>query len=428
MQQPLAETDFETVDAPSDDAVLGPLGYPPGTGVAAELVRTIGDSWGRRPLHRTGVADISGLLGIEDIDELIDSRTLRVSQLWVCSMGRNLPPSTYMSVGEQPRTRSVGSTADVRRIMTLASEGSPDPVKVAQHLAAGASLTLNQVDQYVPALRAMCRRFEDETHLRCGVILFVTPPSSQAFSLHADPHDIIVMQTHGTKHWEIHPSLWERENDPDAGVRTLTMRPGDMLYVPEGTPHMARTSGDGGLSIHQTVQFNVPRYDAVARRLLERSFERFCEDTGLTGPIPLPRDGAAEMAERIGPALARFAAALADTDVRDLLDRHLESARPPARTLATGRFSAIAAADGITAASELRRTTPLRVRGGEQRVHTVFGRRELRTPLHTEKALMALASTEGAFTPGTLGAAGLDTASLVLLCRRLAREGALTFA
>ncbi|MEU8779649.1 cupin domain-containing protein [Streptomyces sp. NPDC048606] len=424
MQQPLAETDFETVDAPSDDAVLGPLGDPPGSEVAAELVRTIGDSWGRRPLHRPGAADISGLLDIDDIDRLIDARTLRVSQLWVCSMGRNLPPSTYMSVGEQPRTRSVGSTADVRRIMTLASEGSPDPVKVAQHLAAGASLTLNQVDQYVPALRAMCRRFEEETHLRCGVILFVTPPSAQAFSLHADPHDIIVMQTHGTKYWEIHPSLWERENDPDAGVRTLTMHPGDMLYVPEGTPHMAKTSAGGGLSIHQTVQFNVPRYETVARRVLERSFERFCEEVALTGPIPLPRGGAAEMADRIGPALARFAATLTETDVRELLDRHLESVLPPTRTLATGRFSAVAAADGITAASRLRRTVELRVRGEDHRVHTVFGRRALRTPPHTEKALVALAATQGPFTPGTLGV-DLDAASLLLLCRRLVREGAL---
>lgn len=427
MQQPLAETDFETVDAPSDRASLGAVGYAPGTGVAAELVRTIGEDWGRRPLHRQGVVDTSGLLSIADIDELIDSRTLRVSQLWVCSMGRNLPPSTYMSVGEQPRTRSVGSTADVRRIMTLASEGSPDPVKVAQHLASGASLTLNQVDQYIPSLRAMCQQFEDETHLRCGVILFVTPPSSQAFSLHADPHDIIVMQTHGTKYWEIHPTLWERENDPGAGVRKLTMRPGDMLYVPEGTPHMAKTSGDGGLSIHQTIQFNVPRYDTVARSVLERSFERFSADIAPSGPIPLPRDGGEEMAARIGPALEAFAATLADLDVREMVDQYLESVLPRARTLATGRFSAIAAADGITASTPLRRTTELRVWNEDDRVHTLFGRRCLKTPARTEKTLTALAGTDGTFTPGVLGA-DLDEPSVVLLCRRLAREGALALA
>ncbi|MFF6952991.1 JmjC domain-containing protein [Streptomyces iakyrus] len=424
--QPLAETDFETTDAPSDAPILGATHFVPGTDVAAKLVRTIGGNWGKRPLHAEGVLDTSALLTAEDIDRLIDSRTLRVSQLWVCNEGRNLPPSTYMSIGEQPRSRSVGSTADVRRVMALATEGSPDPVKVAQHLANGASLTLNQVDQYIPALRAMCQQFEEETHIRAGVILFVTPPSAQAFSLHADPHDIIVMQTHGTKRWEIHPTVWERENDPDAQVRHLVMKPGDMLYVPEGTPHLVRTTEDG-LSIHQTIQFNVPRYDKLFAKILQRAFDQYCQDAGLSGPVPLLRGSRDALTERLSPVFEGFAAALKDIDLDGLVEQHLESLVPRQRTLATGRIEAIAASDEVTADTPLRRRVPFSVSAAEGQVHTVFGRRSLRSPEQTEKYLAAIADHDGTFTCDTVSGE-LDPASRLLLCRRLVREGALALA
>ncbi|MGW8330254.1 JmjC domain-containing protein [Streptomyces sp. NPDC055897] len=426
MGQPLVETDFHTTDAPSDAPILGAAHYAPGTEVAATLVKTIGSHWGKHPLHAEGVVDTSALLTAEDLDRLIDSRTLRVSQLWVCNQGRNLPPSTYMSVGEQPRSKSVSSTADVRRIMTLASEGSPDPVKVAQHVANGASLTINQVDQYVPNLRAMCEQFETETHIRAGVILFVSPPSAQAFSLHADPHDIIVMQTHGTKQWEIHPTVWEKKNDPGAGIRRLVMKPGDMLYVPEGTPHVVRTNEDG-LSIHQTVQFNVPRLEKIAGKVLQQAFEQYCQEKELSSAAPILRGGEAAITEDLTPHIAGFTEALKDIDLGALVQQHLQSALPRQRTLATGRLTAIAAADTVTGDTRLRRAVPFTVTVQDSGALTIFGQRQLSSPLSTEKPLIAIAETDSPFTSATISDE-LDPASRLLLCRRLVREGALVLA
>ncbi|MEV6399227.1 cupin domain-containing protein [Streptomyces sp. NPDC051907] len=426
MGQPLIETDFATSDAPSDARILGPTHYTPGTEVAAELVQTIGDNWGKRPLHAEQVVDTTALLTAEDIDQLLDSRTLRVSQLWVCNEGRNLPPSTYMSVGEQARTKSVGSTADVRRVMTLAAEGSPDPVKVAQHVANGASLTLNQVDQYIPNLRAMCEQFEAETHVRAGVILFVTPPSAQAFNLHADPHDIIVMQTHGIKHWEIHPTLWEKKNAPDAQIRRLVMKPGDMLYIPEGTPHVVHTS-EAGLSIHQTIQFSVPRYDKLAAKVLLRAFEHYCQDADLTGPVPALRNGRPEITEHLAPHFEGFAETLRGLNLAEFVDAHIGSIVPRQRTLATGRLTAIAASDTVTAETRLQRAVPFQVSARDGAVHTVFGQRSLQSPAQTEKYLTAIAEAADVFTCASVSTE-LDALSSLLLCQRLVREGALALA
>ncbi|MFE5199029.1 JmjC domain-containing protein [Streptomyces sp. NPDC056601] len=425
---PLVEADFETTDAPSQERILGAAQYAPGTEVAAKLIKTVGSNWGKRPLHAPGVVDTSALLTADDIDRLIDSRTLRVSQLWVCNEGRNLPPSTYMSVGEQTRGRSVGATTDVRRVMSLATEGSPDPVKVAQHLANGASLTLNQVDQYIPNLRAMCEQFEEATHIRAGVIIFVTPPSAQAFSLHSDPHDILVMQTHGTKQWEIHPTVWEKKNDPDAQIRHLVMRPGDMLYVPEGTPHVVRTNEEG-LSIHQTIQFNVPRYGQLAAKVLMRAFEQYSSerDDQFSGAAPMLNGGGQEIADKLRDSLEEFAEALKGADINNLVDGHLRSATPRQRTLATGRISAIAASDNVNAQTTLRRTVNLDVTAQDERVHTRFGQRSFTSPATTEKYLRAIADTTQSFTSESISDE-LDEASRLLLCQRLVREGALAVA
>ncbi|MGV9883263.1 JmjC domain-containing protein [Streptomyces sp. NPDC003006] len=426
VQQPLGESDLQTLNVPGQSAAPGAVRLPDGADVAANLVKELGDVWGKRSLHRQAAVDTSVLLTPHDLDHLIDARILRVSNLWVCRMGQNLPPSTYMRVGEQTKKRSMGSNDDVRRVLSLASEGTPDPVKVAELLAGGDSLTLNQVDSYVPALRAMCQQFEKETHLRCGVILFVTPPSSQAFNVHADPHDIIVMQTYGTKYWEIHPTLWEKENDPTAKVRKIIMHPGDMLYVPEGTPHMAKTTDDG-LSIHQTVQFRVPRYASLAKDILLRAFEEHCDNVGMGGPIPYPRGNEAELAQHLQTSIKEFAASLTDSDISALLAGHLEKTEPKPRTLASGRIAQIAAADSVTGNTPLRLTWPLKITRSaeEDSVQVLFGRRGLKLPAQAETYLRAISQTDAAFT--AVGLTGdLDETSRLLVCRRLVREGVLT--
>ena len=88
---------------------------------------------------------------------------------------------------------------------------------------------------------------------------YITPPGAQGLALHADPHDVFVLQAFGRKHWEVHAAPGEPEREPiEADVG-----PGDCIYMPTGTPHAATTGTR--LSGHLTVGIHVtPWRDVLA--------------------------------------------------------------------------------------------------------------------------------------------------------------------
>jgi len=106
-----------------------------------------------------------------------------------------------------------------------------------------------------------------QTAVRCNV--YCTPPVSQGFDTHVDRHDVLVLQTHGTKTWRLHTvdeqlpiessnvanQMFSRltSSSPEYGEPTseLTLRPGDLLYLPRGVPHSAASQGEA--SIHLTI-------------------------------------------------------------------------------------------------------------------------------------------------------------------------------
>ncbi len=73
---------------------------------------------------------------------------------------------------------------------------------------------------------------------------YITPPGAQGLALHADPHDVFVLQAFGRKHWEVHAAPGEPEREPlDADVG-----PGDCIYMPTGTP-ARRDDRDGACPV-----------------------------------------------------------------------------------------------------------------------------------------------------------------------------------
>jgi ribosomal protein L16 Arg81 hydroxylase len=78
--------------------------------------------------------------------------------------------------------------------------------------------------------------------------IYVTPPHSQGFSMHYDPHDIFLMQIKGPKTWQLYnsgeelPTKYRKfKHDPKL-VLKLDIQSGDFLYMPRGTVHEAFAS------------------------------------------------------------------------------------------------------------------------------------------------------------------------------------------
>ena len=75
--------------------------------------------------------------------------------------------------------------------------------------------------------------------------------------MHSDTHDVFVLQTAGTKQWELHPP--EGDEEP-------LLEPGHVMYLPTGTPHAARAQDT--VSLHITIGINQLTWRGLVERIL----------------------------------------------------------------------------------------------------------------------------------------------------------------
>jgi len=127
---------------------------------------------------------------------------------------------------------------------------------------------------------------------------YLTPAGMSGFAPHYDDHDVFVLQLEGKKEWSLHAPLallpvepLTRIPDDRLGepLRTVTLDPGDLLYIPRGFIHYARAAHTH--SLHLTVGVRtwtwvdfvstVVRSDAAFRRSISLDPSR----PRLNGPI-----------------------------------------------------------------------------------------------------------------------------------------------
>lgn len=139
---------------------------------------------------------------------------------------------------------------------------------LAEH-AAGATLQVVGVDVFHPPVRALCDAVIEawSPHVeRIHANAYLTPADARGFDHHWDTHDVIVLQLEGRKHWQVHGAplpfpapeqvcgphkeLIDRAVRDEPLIDTL-LEPGDVLYLPRGQIHAARTAG--ACSLHLTL-------------------------------------------------------------------------------------------------------------------------------------------------------------------------------
>jgi len=144
--------------------------------------------------------------------------------------------------------------------------------------AGGASLALGHSENYSNQALALTRQLEAEFHCPVQVNLYVTPRASQGLGAHVDPHDVMILQLHGEKEWDIYPSS-PPPNRPAAGTgmtlnadelpafERVTLRRGGWLFLPKGTRHEVRNRADE-TSVHFTIGFHPLTWGEVLQRAL----------------------------------------------------------------------------------------------------------------------------------------------------------------
>ncbi len=375
------------------------------------LVRCTGDPtwflrnvWGRRALVRDG-GDSGGfadLVTLDDVDRIVSTTSVRTPSFRLVRAGEQIPESAY--------TRS-GTTG------SKPVSGMADPARIFELFRNGATIVLQGLHRYWEPVTRFARDLELDLGHPCQVNAYITPPGAQGLALHADAHDVFVLQAFGRKSWEVHAAPREPEREP---IRA-GLAPGDAIYMPEGTPHAASTQAT--LSGHLTVGVNVIRW----RELLDAAWRRTASDPTLDDPLPAGWNRElGGLAVELTARLSTHGGALEGVDARELVQERAIAFGSTRASLLRGVLADQTELDRIEDRTLLERRpgAVCEILSRADVLVTLLGDRRLEMPLWLRSAMDRIASN-ARFRVEELSPEIRDPASRLVLARRLVREGLL---
>ena len=143
------------------------------------------------------------------------------------------------------------------------SNNRPDVDKVQRLVSKGASIILNDIEKHNTNLLKISDELQRLTQGRCQGNLYFSMASHKAFGPHFDLHDVFAFHFEGEKVWNIYENIEDspinhpvfkissEERIKRAGklVDQVTLRPGDLLYIPRGQYHDALASKNGAIHV-----------------------------------------------------------------------------------------------------------------------------------------------------------------------------------
>ncbi|TXS12893.1 MULTISPECIES: cupin domain-containing protein [unclassified Streptomyces] len=306
------------------------------------------DVWARTAALTRGASDFSDVFSPSAVDELISRRGLRTPFLRVAKDGSTLPESSFTAPA------GVGAT--------IADQ--LDDTALWRAFADGATLVLQALHRTWEPVADLVSDLSTELGHPVQANAYVTPPQNRGFDAHYDVHDVFVLQIEGTKRWIIHepllpdpmrdqpwtdhrPAVADRAARGTAHLDTV-LRPGDVLYMPRGWLHSARTQGH--VSIHVTLGVHPWTRYALAEQLARAALAALRDDPPMRESLPLGasgRDGERDVVRE------RLLAAVAKADPAPSFER---ARRAQGRPAPLGPLAQLSALNG------LRPTSPVRLR------------------------------------------------------------------
>jgi ribosomal protein L16 Arg81 hydroxylase len=369
--------------------------------------------WERRPLLVKGSSrdGFHGLLSMEAMDEILSSGHVRYPECRLVKDGRMIPVDRYV-IGDPAR-------------------GLIDVDSLYAHYRDKATITLTSLHRYWRPLAVFCRGLEAVFSHPFQANAYLTRRGSQGFAPHFDTHEVFVLQVEGRKEWRLydHPVPLPGDSLPpqpavpaEARVcRSLTLRAGDLLYIPRGHVHDANAADAD--SLHITIGVLGATWgDALAEAVnslvrADPAFRRLLP-VGFAGKARMPADlrGAVARMQARAAAGLRLAEAVRGTGERFLSERpHF----PDGRLLELAQDNRLALGTIVAR----REGGPFTVRREGRKVSLLLYRRKVRFPAFVGPALAFVRSGRRfrlSELPGRLS----DPSKLVL-GRCLLREGVL---
>ena len=203
----------------------------------------------------------------------------------------------------------------------------------AEELGAGATLRVRDLQRADADLMALIHAIQETFAAPAQINLYLTPPEQEGFPPHFDITDVFIVQIAGSKSWRIHPEYADQKRLPTADtawepqryrpigpVEELTLRTGDVLYIPRGEMHSAASVGEE--SMHLTISLAPVTYADVLAAALARLAK---EDVAFRRRVPL-RNGDAALETEIRALIDRLHAGL---DLSPITETELQRLAAP---------------------------------------------------------------------------------------------------
>ncbi len=301
------------------------LAFP---GLPLEAVLGLREAAGWHHLRGDGPGRFAPLLSVAALDALLLTDAARSPRISMADAGRS-------------------GGAGVPEEEFCLPDGRVDPLRLFARFDAGATLVASQLQEMHAPLAGFCRGLERVFLHPVQANAYLTPPGAQGFRTHYDTHDVLVLQVEGEKTWRLwpgqplpHPTRrtpWQRDMAPEGESVTLTLRPGEALYLPRGVLHEARGQAEGA-SLHLTIGLLDACWAEALRLLLDRLE---AERPALRQAFPSWRLAEPEAVPALAEGLGARLAALGGTEALAvlslaLLDGLAEQRQPlPGRGLLT---------------------------------------------------------------------------------------------
>lgn len=228
----------------------------PSKGCSFAMISTFADLVGPEEEFFSAHFDRFPLLRRRAIEE--DSREILSSSHLDTILHREALRSNYLLVVKNGKMSQRHAYTKSMQVRSSGFSDCIDPQKVQQLFRGGSTLVWTGINHFWPNIRAISRLIAEKFSSRADATVFLSPPGGQGFSIHHDPADTYIVQLEGVKHWKvwptpnIRPTLARNYNADDLGPPALefALQPGDVLYMPYGTPHV--TAAEDKPSLHAT--------------------------------------------------------------------------------------------------------------------------------------------------------------------------------
>ncbi|MCP2343178.1 cupin domain-containing protein [Actinomadura rupiterrae] len=359
------------------------------------------------------------LFTLADLDRALMVTNLRADSIRVVVDGEETPISKLLASSDDERLR--GNELEL----------------IYQRFREGSTIVANAINERHEGLMRLCRSLDNDENFNPQLNIYLTPPESRGFRPHYDTHDVMIVQVHGSKRWNLYGAAAELplrnqtwrtpEEGPGDPTHEFTLESGDLLYLPRGTVHAGTSTHEA--SMHVTIGIHPVLWADVFKKAIRSVVEN---DIAFRRALPIgfTHDGDARAAAE---GLAKqLAAALLDqlpTPERmvssSVWDRVVDQRHPELR----GHLVDLQMGQ-ITADSLIRRRPEVQAllgRDGDA-VTLSFHGKSVRFPARVSPELRDVVERDGRpFKPSQI-AGNLDESGRSVLVAILLKEGFLTAA